>query len=116
MNARYDFSDATYILEQPPGSSAFYFGKHSVNAEFVPSGTFSPSTGKDTFVVSKPEYTTLSGGVKVATILPGIGPGIQSGQTANVLYTGYLEKNGHIFDDSVNDGGALRASPSALGR
>ena len=43
--------------------------------------------------------------MKVATIAPGSGPVIQPGQTANVLYTGYLAKNGQIFDDSINDGG-----------
>jgi FKBP-type peptidyl-prolyl cis-trans isomerase len=43
--------------------------------------------------------------VKVATITSGSGPAIQTGQTASVLYTGYLASNGHIFDDSVNDGG-----------
>ena len=58
------------------------------------------------FTVSKPAYTTLAGGVKIATIVPGSGAEIQSGQTASVLYTGYLAKNGHIFDDSINDGGA----------
>ena len=56
--------------------------------------------------MSKPAYTTLAGGVKIATIVQGAGPGIQSGQTASVLYTGYLAKNGHIFDDSFNHGGA----------
>ena len=45
-------------------------------------------------------------GVQVATITPGSGPQIQAGQTANVLYTGYLAKNGQIFDDSISHGGA----------
>jgi peptidylprolyl isomerase len=47
----------------------------------------------------------MAGGVKIATIAQGSGSGIQSGQTASVLYTGYLASNGHIFDDSINDGG-----------
>ena len=85
--------------------AAYFFGKHSVSAEFVPSGTFMKSRGNKTFTVSKPAYTALAGGVKIATIVQGSGPGIQSGQTASVLYTGYLSKNGHIFDDSVDDGG-----------
>jgi FKBP-type peptidyl-prolyl cis-trans isomerase len=55
--------------------------------------------------VRKPAYTALAGGVKIATSVPGSGPEIQSGQTASVLYTGYLARNGHLFDDSINDGG-----------
>ena len=89
-----------------PGGGAYFFGKHAVSAKFIPSGAFSKSHGSKTFTVSQPAYTTLAGGVKIATIAPGSGPEIQSGQTASVLYTGYLAKNGHIFDDSINDGGA----------
>ncbi len=105
-NARYAFSEATFTLTQPPGGSAFFFGKHTVTADFIPSGAFRQSKASKTFTVSKPAYTDLAGGVKVETIAPGSGPQIQSGQTASVLYTGYLSKNGHIFDDSINDGGA----------
>ncbi len=103
---RYAFSDATYTLTQPPGGAAFFFGRHPITAEFIPGGNFSKSIGRRTFTVSKPAFTTLAGGVKVATIAQGSGASIQSGQTASVLYTGYLARNGDIFDDSINDGGA----------
>ncbi len=46
----------------------------------------------------------------------GSGAEIQSGQTANVLYTGYLAKNGHIFDDSINDGGTPISFTLGAGR
>jgi peptidylprolyl isomerase len=105
-NARFAFSEATYTLTQQPGGSAYYFGRHAVSAELIPSGTFSKSTGRQTFSVSEPAYTTLSGGVKIATIVHGSGPEIQSGQTAGVLYTGYLARNGRLFDDSNNNAGA----------
>jgi FKBP-type peptidyl-prolyl cis-trans isomerase FkpA len=98
-------SDATATLTQQPGGSAYFFGKHAVSAVFVPSGSFSKSTANKSFTVGQPAFTALAGGVKVATIVPGTGAGIQSGQTANVYYTGYLATNGKIFDDSVNDGG-----------
>jgi hypothetical protein len=101
----YAFSDATYTLTQQPGGSAYFFGKHTVSAVFVPSGPFSKSKASKSFSVPRPAYTTLAGGVEIATVAQGSGPEIQSGQTANVYYTGYLAKNGHIFDDSVNDGG-----------
>jgi FKBP-type peptidyl-prolyl cis-trans isomerase len=64
------------------------------------------SQGSKIFTVNKPAYTTLAGGVKIATIAQGTGAQIQSGQTATLFYTGYLAKGGHIFDDSINDGGA----------
>jgi hypothetical protein len=98
-------SEATATLTQPPGGAAYYFGKHQVSAVFVPSGAYSKSTASKTFTVSQPAYTTLAGGVKIATIAPGSGPAIQSGQTASVMYTGYLAKNGQIFDDSIEHGG-----------
>jgi peptidylprolyl isomerase len=98
-------SQVTYTLTPQPGGPAIFFGKHAITAEFIPSGAFSKSVVTKSFTVSQPHYTTLPDGVKVATIVPGSGPQIQSGQTANVLYTGYLAKNGQIFDDSVNDGG-----------
>lgn len=105
-NARYAYGQVTATLSQPPGDSAYYFGRHQLSAVFIPTGAYSGSTGNGAFTVGQPAYTTLAGGVKVATIAPGSGPQIQAGQTASVLYTGYLAKNGQIFDDSVKDGGA----------
>lgn len=104
-NSRYAYSDATYTLAAPPGGEAIYFGKYSVEAIFVGSGRFGKSTGRANFNVSQPAYTTLTDGVKIATIAPGTGPQIQNGQTASVFYTGYLASNGTVFDDSINDGG-----------
>jgi hypothetical protein len=105
-NPRFAFSDATYTLTPAPGGPAYFFGKYPLTATFNPAGAFSKSRANKSFVVSKPAYTTLADGVKIETIVQGSGPEIQSGQTASVLYTGYLAKNGHIFDDSLNDGGA----------
>lgn len=98
-------SQATSTLTPMPGGDAFFFGKHELTAEYIPTGAFAKSTVNRSFTVRKPAYTTLSGGVKVATIAQGSGPEIQSGQTASVLYTGYLAKTGQVFDDSVDDGG-----------
>ncbi len=104
-NARYAYSGATATLTQIPGGGAYYFGKHQVSAVFIPAGAYAKSTGNTSFSVSQPYYATLAGGVQVSTTAQGLGPQIQSGQTAGVLYTGYLKKTGQIFDDSVNDGG-----------
>jgi hypothetical protein len=103
---KFAFSNAAFNLTQPPGGSAYFFGKHTVSATFIPSGSFSKSNISKTFTVSKPAYTALPAGVKIATVAPGSGPTIQSGQTASILYTGYLASNGHIFDDSIDDGGS----------
>lgn len=103
-DSRYAISQANYTFNQEAGAGAYFIGKHPFSATFVPSGAFAKSSGHDTVTVSKPTYTPLSDGVEIETILPGSGPGIASGQTADVLYTGYLAKSGKIFDDSVNDG------------
>ena len=100
------FSEAVYNLTPQPGVGSYCIGKHAVSATFVPSGPFLKISAHASFTVNQPPYTTLANGVKVATVSPGSGPGIQSGQTASVLYTGYLATSGQIFDDSINDGGA----------
>lgn len=102
---RYAFSQATATLNQVPGGSDYFFGKHTFQAEFTPAAGFLKSRASASFTVSQPQYSTLAGGVQVATIAQGSGPAIQSGQTANVLYTGYLARNGHIFDESNFHGG-----------
>ncbi len=115
-SARYAVSGASLTLTQPPGGPSFYFGKHQVTAEFIPSGAFGKSVNTKAFFVTQPKYSALGGGVKVATITPGSGPAIQSGQTANVLYTGYLKQNGQIFDDSASHGGTPLAFTVGAGQ
>lgn len=105
-NGRFAYSAATYTLTPQPGGPAYFFGRHNVSATYSPTGAFSTSTGHKAFTVSQPAYTTLAGGTKVATITPGAGAQIQSGQTAGVLYTGYLARGGRLFDDSISHGGA----------
>ena len=95
-NARFAYSDATYTFSAEPGGGAFFFGRHPVSADYIPSGAFLKSTGRTSFTVRPPGYTTLAGGVKIATVTVGSGPGIESGQTASVLYTGYLAQRAHL--------------------
>ncbi len=103
-SGRSAISEGTGTLTFSPGGTAFYFGKHKLSAKFIPAGSFAKSTAKTSFTVSQPAYTTLDGGVQIATIAQGMGPQIQAGQTAGVLYTGYLAKNGEVFDDSSSHG------------
>ena len=104
-NAKYAYSAVTATMTQQPGGGAYYFGKHQISAVFMPASGYAKSTVSAAFTVSQPSYAMLAGGVKVSSVVPGSGPEIQSGQTANVMYTGYLAKTGQIFDDSLHDGG-----------
>src|SRR5262249_54948638 len=104
-DSRYAYSQGTTPLTTPPGSIGYFFGKHPLTAKFSPLSGHSKSNAHATLNVGQPAYTTLANGVKVATITPGSGPQIQSGQTASMLYTGYLAKNGKVFDDSLAHGG-----------
>ena len=98
-------SSAGHTFTPVAGESSDFFGKHAVTAQFVPSGGFSRSVATRTFAIAQPAYTTLAKGVKYETIVPGSGAAIQSGQTANLFYAGYLAKGGKVFDDSAQHGG-----------
>lgn len=93
-------SAAITTLTPPPGGDAPFFGKHTITAEFIPASGFSKSSATRSYTIAPPTYTTIANGVKVAIVAHGTGPAIQSGQYAEVLYTGYLAKNGTIFDAS----------------
>jgi hypothetical protein len=101
-NAKYAISQANYTLTAELGGGALYIGKQGIGANYLPTGAFSKSKVSANFNVAKPTYTALANGVKYETIIPGSGAGIQNGQYAEMLYTGYLAKSGKIFDDSVN--------------
>jgi len=105
-NAKFAYSSASYTLAPKPGGDAIFFGKYSIQAKYTPSnGSFAKSSVSKSFTVTQPNYTSLANGVKIATIASGTGPAIQAGQTANVLYTGFLSKKGTIFDNSQSHGG-----------
>jgi hypothetical protein len=104
-DSKFAVSQATLTMVSQPGGPAFFFGKHTVTASFEPGGNFAKSTARKTFSVNQPTYTMLANGVKIASIEPGFGAQIQSGQTANVFYSGFLAKNGLLFDDSASHGG-----------
>lgn len=104
-NPKVAVSQATLTEIAQAGGPAFYFGKHTVTATYTPGNGLAPSSTSRSFKVSTPRYTTLDGGVKYATVVQGFGATLQTGQTANVFYTGYLAKTGQIFDDTVSHGG-----------
>lgn len=108
---KYAISQASYTLNFQAGNSAFFIGKHSISAAYVPTGTFAAGKASVNFKVPKPTYTALANGVKYETIVAGSGAGIQDGQYAEMYYTGYLAKNGKIFDDSANHASNGSISP-----
>ena len=113
----YAYSAASVTLAtQAGGPAPYWFGRHTITAEFIPAGTLSKSSVTKNFTVTQPTYTTLSNGVKIATIATGSGPTIQSGQTAQVLYTGYLSKDGTVFDNSLSHGGTPLAFTLGAGQ
>ncbi len=113
---RFAVSTAALTMTSQAGGPATFFGRHTVGATYVPAGTLAASSASKSFVVTQPHYTTLPGGTKVATVVPGFGTQILSGQTANLVYTGYLAKTGQIFDDSMSHGGAPISFPVGAGQ
>jgi len=108
---KYAISQASYTLTFELGGGAAFIGKQPIGTQYVPSGAFAKSKAAVNFTVAKPKYTALADGVKYETIIPGSGAGIQAGQYAEMLYTGYLAKNGKIFDDSANHATNGQVSP-----
>jgi len=98
--------EGNYTFIPQPGGGAVYFGSHSITAQFVNSSGQTVSSSSTTFNIREPRYRNLANGVKYSTITKGTGPSVSSGQTASVLYTGYLASNGQIFDASLVHGTA----------
>ena len=99
-------AQGTYTYTPQPGGGAVYFGSHAITAQFVNASGQATSTATTTFNVREPHYRTFTTGVKYATITRGSGPVAAAGQTASVLYTGFLASNGQIFDASLAHGTA----------
>lgn len=104
-NPKFNTAGSVFTYTYTAGGSDYFFGAHAVVASYVPEGTFNKSTGVRAFNVRQPNYTYLGDGVRYATVAAGSGPQITTGQTAGVLYTGFLFPSGKLFDDSTNDGG-----------
>jgi hypothetical protein len=83
------------------GNVALFVGREAFSAEFISSDptTVPNSTSKSTIVnVTVPRLKTATDGLETATVHPGHGKAIKAGQTATVVYTGFLASTGEIFD------------------
>lgn len=96
----------TFTYKPQPGGGAVFFGSHAVTAQFVNASGQVVSSDTTSFNIREPRYRTLTTGVKYATIARGTGPAAVTGQTASVLYTGFLASSGQIFDASLAHGTA----------
>lgn len=104
-NAKFAVSEGTFTETPVVGGTAYFFGRHAITAKFVAAGAFANSAAGGGFTVAKPNYTKLPDGVEYDTIVAGSGAAAASGDTVSALYTGYLAKNGKVFDSSSKDGG-----------
>lgn len=99
-NVHFAISQAGVTMPGGAGPQDYYVGAHGVVASFTGSNGFLNSRGAAVFVVKQPKYVRQADGLRIATVIPGSGDALQAGQTATVMYTGYLAANGRIFDYS----------------
>jgi hypothetical protein len=99
-NAHVAVSVAGVTMPGGAGPQDYYVGAHAVVASFTGSNGFLNSKGARVFVVRQPRYVRQADGLRIATVNAGSGATIQAGQTATMMYTGYLAANGKIFDYS----------------
>jgi FKBP-type peptidyl-prolyl cis-trans isomerase FkpA len=88
------------------GNIGIYAGTHSFSALFISGGTLLGSISKPVLVAVKvPKLKHAVDGLGTATIQNGHGTPIKDGQNATVLYTGFLQGNGEVFDYATADHG-----------
>ena len=89
------------------GDVGLYLGRQSVAAAFISSNSVPNSISKATLVnIKLPKLKTATDGLETTTVVGGHGKAIKAGQTATVLYTGFLASTGQVFDYATADHGA----------
>ena len=90
-----------------PGDAALFTGTHQITAEFLSGNTLPGSTSAaQQITITEPTLTTSTDGLGVATMGKAKGKPIKAGQTARVVYTGFLASSGTIFDYATANHGA----------
>jgi FKBP-type peptidyl-prolyl cis-trans isomerase FkpA len=85
-----------------PGNIAFYDGMQRIEAEFISGNSLPDSTSRPALLnIIPPKTSTNAQGLAIATVRPGHGKGIEDGQTATVLYTGFLQSTGAVYTYSA---------------
>jgi len=81
------------------GNIAVYAGVHTFTALYTSTNSLFASISKPvTILVKIPKLHRAADGLGTATIQNGHGAAITDGQSATVLYTGFLQSNAEIFD------------------
>ena len=81
------------------GSLAVYAGVHTFTALYTSSNSLLGSMSKPvTILVNVPTIRHAADGLGTATVQKGHGAAVTDGQSATVLYTGFLQSNAEIFD------------------
>ncbi len=95
------------------GNLAIYAGVHTFTALYTSSNALLGSMSKAvTILVKVPRLKQAADGLGTVTVQKGHGNAIGDGQTATVLYTGFLQSNGEIFDYATADHG--EGAPASL--
>jgi hypothetical protein len=88
--ASYDFAT---------GDVDLYLGKHRISAEFISSNSLPGSASAAVNVnIVMPRTKTGTGGIQIASVKPGHGKPIAAGQMARIVYTGFLQSTGAIYN------------------
>jgi len=81
------------------GNVGIYAGFHNLSALYTPSvGLLGGISTPVFFKVVVPKVQHAADGLGTATVQAGHGAAIHDGQQATVLYTGFLQANGAVFD------------------
>jgi FKBP-type peptidyl-prolyl cis-trans isomerase FkpA len=103
---------ASYSLEV--GNLDLFPGNHALTALYTSSNSLFGSTSKTVFVsILFPKIKKRADGLGTGVVQAGHGKAaVHAGQTATVLYTGYLQSNGEVFDYATSPSHGAGAPPN----
>jgi hypothetical protein len=106
------FGRATYLMQT--GNEDLFTGGHALTALYTSSNSLFGSLSKTVFLgVFMPRLKMAADGLGTATIGAGHGKArVHAGQTATVLYTGFLQGNGEVFDYATSPNHGAGAPPN----
>lgn len=81
------------------GNIALYLGRNRLTAEYISANSQPSSVSSRTVInVRTPHIRVTSDGLGLATIHPGHGAAVASGDTADLVYTAFLASTGQVVD------------------
>jgi hypothetical protein len=103
---------ASYSLEV--GNVDLYLGSHFLTAQYTSTNSLFGSSSKTVFVgVLSAKTKKSANGLRIGVVQPGHGKAVlHAGQTATVLYCGFLQTNGELFDYATSPSHGAGAPPN----